>query len=127
MKLGLLLLLLFTACLPTTPDGAIPYGPTPVTVSAAERALTCGRTHGLVEFHTVASIKLYVVPGGGFIVNGEPASAFGRSGYIYVATDFQNSEVVWAHEYLHQLYNLPGKNYETHPLIFFECGLLTPR
>ena len=100
-----------------------------VTDSAAAAATQCARGFNLQRPYR--TIRLYLVRGRTFDLQGRwsegddlPYTGFALKNRVYVATDRQDVVRVWAHEFLHAMYGLPGSNPENHHPLFQRCGLL---
>ena len=97
----------------------------PVTDSAAVLARACGGRFALPQQTAYGALRLFQAPEGSLPASEGPIAAWGaRWGAVYVGQSYVGEVRVWAHEFLHQFYHLPGSHRVPHPPIFQDCRLV---
>lgn len=132
-------IMLLTACsLPLEPRAqelAYPYGPNAITRQGADSALSCGQREGLIPKRSVESIDLYLVPMESFTVGSHEVAGATIGREVYLVESRKEYVGPWAHEMMHAFFDLSGFTdydsagrviWDTHPPVFFHCGLGTP-
>ena len=123
------------ACVPPlrpNMEFAYPIPPSFATDQGALQAAICAGQEHLAPKRPYASLRLYLMRGMTFDLQGHwsPGHDYAYSGYtiggaVYVAEGRKDLVAIWAHEFLHAIYGLPGKTAESHPPTFARCGLDT--
>ena len=123
------------ACVPPlrpSMEFVYPIPPSFATDQGALQAAICAGQEHLSPKRPYASLRLYLVRGTTFDLQGHwsPGHDYAYSGYtiggaVYVAEGRKDLVAIWAHEFIHAIYGLPGKTAESHPPTFARCGLDT--
>lgn len=110
------LVLLLAACTAPVEPAGTPIAPTPVTDQAAAMALACGTAHRLPVVRPYAALRLH-------LVDALPTADWGQGNRAYVLTALRQEPRVWAHVFVHLMFNLPGDAETPHPAVFRRCEL----
>jgi len=101
---------------PTAPSRVYQVARWAVTDSAARWVAHCAAQDRLALVRPYSTLRFWL----------DPSIKLGGRGQgrdAYVQAPLANYPVLWAHEFLHLMYGLPGKTATDHPGAFWRCGL----